>query len=140
MKRSPIARGTSQLARGKPMKPGRKKKATKAESARISEIKKGPCACCEINEHQHAMARADQDGCDAHHTLSGGRRRGHARTLGICPWHHRGIRPGRYASDKEATRALGPSLAHGSKPFTAFYGKDDELIDLYQAAGTPPLK
>jgi len=57
--------------------------------------------------------------CDIHHLLRGGRRRGHQATIGLCPWHHRGVGP-----------ALGLSLAHGSKSFHAMYGSDEDLLEM----------
>lgn len=72
-------------------------------------------------------------GCDYHHLLSGGRRRGHVYGVGLCLWHHRG----RIADDwhsfgmthKEMRDYYGPSLAEGSKPFHAAYGTDQDLLD-----------
>lgn len=102
---------------------------TKAERAHIERIKHGLCVCC-VRNMPRGLQRADQEGCDAHHVLSGGKRRGHLYTLGLCPWHHRGICPGIYPGTAAATRALGPSLANGSKPFHDTYGTDDQLLEL----------
>lgn len=100
---------------------------TKAETAHIERIKRGWCACCQANR-KRGLATADGEGCDAHHVLSGGRRRGHLDTLGLCPYHHRGVIPAGFATQAIAVRCLGPSLAHGSKPFRAFYGSDADLL------------
>jgi len=62
---------------------------------------------------------------DVHHLLSGNRRRGHLYTIPLCPWHHRGV-GNRYA---DRGRDMGPSLAHGSKPFREMFGSDDELLE-----------
>lgn len=145
MKRTPIKRKTPLKNRTLPplpkrgdknlkprarMKQGRSTTTpTKAERAHIERIKHGLCVCC-VRNVLRGLARADQEGCDAHHLLVGGRRRGHLYTLGLCAWHHRSIRPTKYRTDAEATRALGPSLANGSKPFHATYGTDDELLEL----------
>lgn len=64
---------------------------------------------------------------EIHHLLSGGRRRGHAETIGLCPWHHRGVVP--HGSRKSEMENLhGPALWYGSKPFAAHWGSDDELL------------
>lgn len=104
-------------------------KPTKAEAERLERITRGECICCQLN-HAMGYVRAAFHGCDAHHLLSGGRRRGHRFTIGACPWHHRGIRPYREMTDREAAEVFGPSLAHGSKPFHAVYGSDDQLLAL----------
>lgn len=149
MKRTPIQRKTPIKSRtlsppkvkgdrgAKPRAPLKQKRSTttptKAERAHIERIKQpGQCVACWLNFHAFGLGIADQHGCDAHHTLSGGRRRGHGDTLGLCPWHHRGVRPERFVSDRMATQVLGPSLAHGSKPFHALYGDDDYLLELQQ--------
>lgn len=134
MKQTPLKRKTplkqtSTLKRTTKLRAKRSTgKPTKGEAKHIDQIKHGPCVCCWINQYLLGLGRADQDGCDAHHTLSGGRRRGHSATLGLCPWHHRGVRPERFATDAKAIAALGPSLAGGSKPFRAVYGTDDDLM------------
>lgn len=58
---------------------------------------------------------------DVHHLLSGGRRRGHDASVPLCAYHHRGV---------GIHPEMGPSLAHGSKPFHAEFGSDDELLEL----------
>ena len=64
---------------------------------------------------------------EAHHLISGNKRRGHAESIACCPWHHRAVQP--YGLTKsQATHLYGPSLADGSKPFHAAYGSDDELL------------
>lgn len=57
---------------------------------------------------------------DVHHVLTGGRRTGHQDTIPLCPWHHRGVLP--------PHEDLGPSLANGSKPFHARFGRQEELL------------
>lgn len=131
MKRTPIKRKT-------PLRPGTKRMRasrstttpTKAEAAHIEAIKQsGRCVCCMLNVTM-GLRRADGEGCDAHHVLIGGRRIGHKATLGLCPWHHRGIYPGIYRGIAAATRAMGPSLAYGSKPFVQVYGTDAALLEV----------
>ena len=60
---------------------------------------------------------------DIHHLLFGGKRMGHRYTIGLCPWHHRGVSD---LSDPDSI--LGPSLARGSKPFHAEFGSDEDLL------------
>lgn len=65
---------------------------------------------------------------DVHHLLSGGRRRGHAYTLCLCPWHHRSIPPEPGMPMEEALRKYGPTLER-QRAFNAYYGTDDELLE-----------
>lgn len=94
---------------------------TKAEAARMSAIKDGPCIAC------HKLGIPSR-WPEIHHMLSGNRRRGHMATVGLCQWHHRGVPEPGWAGLQMLTR-LGPSLANGSKPFRAMFGTDDELLD-----------
>lgn len=123
------------------LRPGRSTgKPTKAESQRIERLKAGECLCCWLNRQQ-GRPTAYFGGCDAHHVLSGGRRIGHMATLGLCPWHHRALRPYADMNDAQATEMFGPSLALGSKPFHALYGSDEELLALQEqllACGVAP--
>lgn len=62
--------------------------------------------------------------CEKHHLLTTGRhgtgkRRGERYTVGLCPYHHRGI--------GAPTSALGPSYAREAKAFRALY-PDDVLL------------
>lgn len=93
---------------------------TKAEAERMAAIKSGPCVCCHMRGQGSVWP-------DVHHLLSGNRRRGHQFTIGLCAWHHRGFVAAPY-SRQWMTERLGPSLAHGSKPFRAEFGSDDELL------------
>lgn len=102
-------------------------KPTKAQVLRLERITRGECICCAINR-RIGYATAAFGGCDAHHLLSGGRRIGHDATIGICPWHHRGVKPYDAMTDAEASRTFGPSLAHGSRPFHDVYGSDVDLL------------
>ena len=63
--------------------------------------------------------------CEKHHLLTTGRhgngkRRGERYTIGLCPYHHRGVgSPVDYRS---------PSLAREPRAFRAKYGEDDALL------------
>jgi hypothetical protein len=76
---------------------------------------------------------------EVHHLLDGGVRRGHAFTVGLCPWHHRGVihifnPPDVYERNPDENRIAkmnikyGPSLYHDAHSFHALYGSDDELL------------
>lgn len=98
----------------------RTKRPTKSESARMARIKQLRCVacwdtpfCCGVTE--------------IHHLLSGGRRRGHAFSVPLGVWHHRGIPLPSY-SLIEATAIFGPSLRLSSRAFHERYGTDDELL------------
>lgn len=103
-------------------------KPTKAEQARFDAMKEqGICiACCLRGERRPQPI-------EIHHLLSGGKRRGHLFTVGLCQWHHRGIPPFGWG-DAEALYELGPSLAKGSKPFRAVFGSDDDLLAAQERA------
>jgi hypothetical protein len=128
MKRAPIARKTSLRPSQSRMKSGHStKKPTKSQSMRFDTIKHGPCMACQINAVRW-WPRADGAGCDAHHLLSGGRRRGHDFTIALCPWHHRGIRPDDCRTDADALHRYGPSYALNKTIFHETYSGDDELL------------
>jgi hypothetical protein len=61
---------------------------------------------------------------DTHHQNLGGhagqKRLGDESTIGLCPWHHRGIlKPPIY---------VGPSLATQPRKFREVFGSDEELL------------
>ena len=112
---------------------------TRAESAWIDAVKRAGCLCCIAKGYPH-----DPDGSavEAHHLLSGGIRRGHLHTVGLCAWHHRGRLIVSGWSHAQHRQFLGPSLAEGSVPFHAEFGDDDalmaaqvRLLDQRKAAG-----
>lgn len=65
--------------------------------------------------------------CEKHHLLTTGRhgngkRRGERYTIGLCPYHHRGVgNPADYGS---------PSLASEPRRFREVYGEDGPLLAL----------
>lgn len=100
----------------------KRKPATKAELAHLAAVKRLPCIACEL------MGCAPQCGAtEAHHALSGGRRRGHEYTVSLGTWHHRGVLLRGWTKD-EMTAWYGPSLANGSKPFHAAFGDNEFLL------------
>lgn len=104
-------------------------KPTKEEGARIVACKEGPCVACLVwaAGDEAPLGFAPVCGCDFHHCLSGGRRRGHMFGIGLCVWHHRGV-PNWGCTAKEMRTHYGPSLMDGSKLFHVAYGSDDELL------------
>jgi hypothetical protein len=66
---------------------------------------------------------------DISHLLSGGVRIGHDGTIPECVWHHRGVLPDGY-NDTTARKILGPSRAHGAKPYAERFGTDTELREM----------
>lgn len=131
VRRAPIQRKTPLRAKAPMRKRSKAKGPTKAECARMGTIKRMQCLACRING-ERGMPSAYIEGCDAHHLLSGGRRIGHAATIALCPWHHRGVKPYDGMTDAQATEYFGPSLAHGSKPFREAYGTDGELLAMQE--------
>jgi Recombination enhancement, RecA-dependent nuclease len=95
---------------------------SKAEVAHFRKLQLLGCIACLIEGVFPQCGHPEM-----HHMLSGNKRRGHAFVLPLGAWHHRGVRPQWMPSDKEAKFFYGPSLAHGSKPFTARYGTQDQL-------------
>ena len=102
---------------------GSGKTPTKAESARMDAIKSGPCLACKQRGLKSAFP-------DVHHLLSGGIRRGHRYTIGLCPWHHRASSWHEGLTPEYFRRVYGPSLAEGSKPFHLEFGSDQFLLDM----------
>lgn len=100
---------------------------TQAERAWLEAIKTAGCICCYSEGYRH-----DPDGpaVEAHHLLSGGIRRGHLHTVGLCQWHHRGRLMIPDWSHAQHRAKLGPSLAEGSVPFHRWYGDDDKLMEM----------
>lgn len=100
---------------------GKTKAPTVAERARFEKIIARGCLACRAERVYQAQRT------EAHHLLSGGRRRGHAFTIPLCGWHHRGEPPPDW-NTKTAREAFGPSLRLESRAFHARYGTDDELL------------
>ena len=95
---------------------------TRTDHQRFRDLREIGCICCRIDDVQGL--EIDGNALEIHHRLSGGKRMGHAFTIPLCRWHHRGIC---LMGREWATRRLGPSLAYGSKPFHAHYGSDEHL-------------
>jgi hypothetical protein len=105
-------------------------KPTKAEQARLDAIHAMPCICC------HLMGIEQPSKTEAHHIVDKGYRKhsgGHAATLPLCAWHHRGdvLGCGRYADPPtiaNVERAIGPSLQGNKKLFVKKFLTERELL------------
>lgn len=106
---------------------------TVAEARRMDLIALGGCICCWEFAEIEAL-------CEVHHLTTGEHhgqlRRGHAFTVGLCPWHHRGaIQLGdslsrlRHAPGQLAN-LVGPSYARQPNAFREAFGGDDALLRL----------
>lgn len=98
---------------------------TLAEAAWLRMVKEAGCVCCAARGYDREPGGPL---AEAHHLLSGGIRRGHLHTVGLCAWHHRGrliVTGWTHATHR---RLLGPSLAEGSVPFHEAFGDDDALM------------
>ena len=97
---------------------------TRAESKRMDGIKE-LCICMACRQRGLSVSYVE-----VHHLnldgKAGQKRLGHRYTIGLCPWHHRGVTNGLRADVMQSM--LGPSLANGSKPFRAEFGSDMELL------------
>jgi hypothetical protein len=99
---------------------------TARERDRIVACKSGPCMACCVLMDLGALTYVNE-GCDYHHLLSGGIRKGHRYGIGLCGWHHRACLEWGMTAP-EMREAFGPSLMDGSRLFHAAYGSDDELL------------
>lgn len=100
-------------------------KPTKAQEARFRAIKDLGCVCCRVLGFPGEPP-------EIHHLLSGNVRRGHDHTVGLCPWHHRGVPKDGW--DRASLKDLiGPPLSGGAKAFRAAFGSDDDLLLIQDA-------
>ncbi len=112
------------------------KKPNKAEAARMDKMKEmGVCLACRKVGVSNPFIGYDMDSgrggslIEIHHLLSGNKRRGHMFTISLCPWHHRGKMPPLSVPETLAwLTAASVPLSHGSKPFHAMFGSDDDLL------------
>ncbi len=102
---------------------------TKPEAAWVDAIKRRGCVCCDERGYRVDPRGSEPPLVEAHHLLSGGIRRGHMHTVGLCMWHHRGrliVESWNHAMHRSQ---LGPALSEGSVPFARAFGNDDVLMD-----------
>ena len=92
---------------------------SKRDLARYARLVRYGCVCCKLLGIYSIP--------EIHHLVDKGYRKhsgGNQATLPLCPAHHRG---------GSAERAMGPSLADGSKPFAAHWGTQRELLAMVNA-------
>ena len=87
---------------------------------RFTTIKDYGCICCRMEGFGWTYA-------DVHHLLTtgfhgNGERLGDEFTIGLCKWHHVGVRDG------SCHWAVGPSYAKQAKAFRLKYGNDQALL------------
>lgn len=99
---------------------------TKDERDWVHHVKHHGCLLCELRGYPREPGGPL---AEAHHLLSGGIRRGHMFTVGLCPWHHRGALIVMGWNHKTHRQRLGPALSEGSVPFQAEFGPDDGLLE-----------
>lgn len=92
----------------------------KADVDRFQKMQSVGCVACYIDGQRGVQ-------CDVHHVLSGGRRIGHQATIGLCPWHHRGISN---LGAQAASQLYGPSFARDPRQFKERYGTEVALLKL----------
>ena len=94
---------------------------TKAESLRMDLIVQAGC----IAHWQLGKVCA----CEVHHLTVGGKhgapRLGHAFTVGLCSWHHRGVGP---LPARVMEAEIGPSYARNPRAFRQQFGDDSALL------------
>lgn len=99
---------------------------TKAEAMRMDLIVQAGCIAC--------FMRGYSSPCEVHHLTVGGKhgapRRGHAFTIGLCPWHHRGVSGG---SPRYMAETFGASYARSATAFRLGFGDDPVLLQVQRA-------
>lgn len=93
---------------------------TAEDEKRVEIIKEIGCICC-------LMEGLGKRYCEWDHLTISGFTQGHNFSIGICPWHHRGI------CEEDMTSSMmlakyGPSKAKGSKTFHQKYGYQEFLL------------
>lgn len=101
-------------------------KPTKAEQDRIDKFRWIGCVV------SHVFLGIRDVPYDVHHLVEGGKRMGHAFTIPLHPWFHRGVPP-EGMDVIETTAFYGPSLALNPKQFRERFGTDRELLDVTNA-------
>lgn len=108
---------------------GKAKTPTAQEKRRMTVLKENiPCVPCLMLRKNRLPS--------IQHTVSGMTREGHLSTYSSCDWHHFGhplpnweTLPGSIGGANQACSGLlGPSFAHGRKPFESFFGKESLLV------------
>lgn len=97
---------------------------TPAQLHRFAEIQRLGCVCCRLNGDGFVQ-------CEIHHLNEGDHhgqlRKGHDETVGLCPWHHRGVCRERWTPE-DMVAAYGPSWEQQPSAFRARYGGAERLL------------
>lgn len=96
---------------------------TNAEKRRFLRLQELGCICCHIEGLGYVPAEIDHIVDKGYRRLSGG----HAATIPLCPYHHRGVPPSGFSEDT-ARGYAGPSKRLHRKLFIKTYGTDRELL------------
>jgi hypothetical protein len=85
------------------------------------------CLCCLLQTHNSGWDEFYHTTIE--HVTDAGRRleNEHQATIGLCPWHHQGV-PWSALQARDMVPVLGPSLAHGRKPFEDHFGDEVEVL------------
>lgn len=104
---------------------------------RWSEFRELGCIACILEGGARGEDRSATP-ADVHHEVEGSVRTGHDRTVPLCPWHHRGVRPtardGSLIDTALLVDEVGPSLALHPEAFKARYGTFEDLFLATEAA------
>lgn len=100
-------------------------KPTAAHAARFHHIRAIGCIASLLDARGGVMPEVHHLNQGGYH---GGKRRGHDFTIGLSPWHHRGIPP-EGMNERQAREWLGPSYKLHKMAFRARYGTDDQLLE-----------
>lgn len=90
-----------------------------ADKIRFNIIRRIGCVCCILKYKARET--------DIHHIVSGHKRHGNSQTLGLCPWHHRGVKANGY-DRQEMMGLLGVSLAQSKREFHHEFGLESGLL------------
>ena len=99
-----------------------KKPATKVEDIWMEHIKLFGCVVCWV------YLRRQYTPCEAHHIVEKGKQAGHHKTIGLCPWHHRG-EPDKFGTEANAYAIAGPSMAKHPEEYRERFGDDAWLLN-----------
>lgn len=93
---------------------------TADDEQRIQDIKEIGCICCRLEGLGKRY-------CEWDHLTVAGFTISHKASIGLCPWHHRGIVDEGYTTTS-MTATYGPSKAKGTRTFFAHYGTKEFLL------------
>ena len=98
---------------------------TSSDVRRFSAIKELGCIACRLREVGRIWPEIHHLTVTGRH---GGKRRGHEASVGLCPWHHRGI-PFLGLTLGSTEAVAGPSMKHTPRAFREEFGQDERLLE-----------